>query len=125
MYLISTFPACIYLLDGRVFDRAGTVLTFCGHPDYSHRPAVLGELFDVDREKRWVGHQLVEFGETTLHEPTDYVRQAAESYLRVCVCVCDIRRTPTPSSLNANDGVLQVWVVHNIIRFYLGQLPHN
>eukprot|EP01050_Picozoa_sp_SAG11_P022586 SAG11_NODE_4304_length_1959_cov_1.436559_2_plen_43_part_01 len=21
------------------FDRAGTVLTFCGHPDYSHRPA--------------------------------------------------------------------------------------
>lgn len=59
-----------------------------GHPDYSHSPRVLHELFEVDRRKRWVGDQLLDFGVETCYEPTDYV-----------------------------------WVVHNILKFYLGMLP--
>ena len=37
-----------------VFNEQGTILTFCGHPDYSHSPPVLHALFEVDRELRWV-----------------------------------------------------------------------
>lgn len=73
-----------------VFNSSGTVLTFCGHPDYSHRPAVLHELYEIDRTKRWVGDQLLDFGIETNYDPTDYI-----------------------------------WVIHNIMLFYLGELPAN
>jgi hypothetical protein len=56
-----------------VFDEAGTVLSFCGHPDYSHSPQVLHELYEVDRQKKWVHDQLLDFGITTNYDDTDYV----------------------------------------------------
>lgn len=71
-----------------VFDQAGRVLTFCGHPDYSHRPPVLHELYEIDRELRWVGDQLLDFAIETNYDATDFV-----------------------------------WVIHNILAFYTGQLP--
>lgn len=71
-----------------LFNHSGTVLTFCGHPDYSHRPAVLHELYEIDRKLRWVGDQLLDFGIDTNYDPTDYI-----------------------------------WVIHNILLFYMGELP--
>ncbi|CAH1772751.1 unnamed protein product [Owenia fusiformis] len=49
------------------------ILCFCGHPDYSHHPAVLEALFKWDSENLVVPQQLLDFGLTTLHHKTDYL----------------------------------------------------
>jgi len=48
---------------------------------------VLHELYEIDRDLRWVGDQLLDFAITTHYNPTDYV-----------------------------------WVIHQIIKLYLGEL---
>ncbi|KAJ7532350.1 hypothetical protein O6H91_14G083700 [Diphasiastrum complanatum] len=48
------------------------LLTFCGHPDYSHEPKVLEHLLQYDRKHLLLHEQLIEHGLENLYAKTDY-----------------------------------------------------